>query len=64
MNEKGGNHLSVEGVRLLRPTDNRAEGHLLVVEEEVTHKSRFTRATTANENHYGILWDFAHIELF
>ena len=63
MNEERGNHLSVEGVRLLRAADNRAERHVLVMKKEVAHQRGFTRAAAANEDYDGILGNLAHVKL-
>lgn len=64
MNEEGRNHLSVEGVRLLRAADDGAEGHVLVMKEEVPNESGFARSAPSDENHYGILGNPLHIEPF
>ncbi len=64
MNENGRNHFTVEGVGLLCAADNSPYRHILMVIEQVTHQRRFTRTATTDENHHGVLGNFAHIEAF
>jgi hypothetical protein len=63
MNKEGWNHLSIKGVGLLCTANHRAQRHLLMVKEEVTHQRGFARAAAPNKNHHGILGNLLHVKL-
>ena len=62
VDEKRRNHFSVEGVRFFRAADDGAEGHILVVEEEIADERGFAGAAATDENDYGVLGDTFHVE--
>jgi hypothetical protein len=63
MDEDRRNHLFEEPVTFLSSGNHRSERHVLVMKEQVLHKSGFTGAATPDENCHCVLRNVFHIEL-